>query len=113
MVKSTAIEGFVKKVLIPNATTPLNSKQICIAVRVLLRAKPTKSLEMNKRRVIKDERKQKHRFMMAPHEFLHMVNQTENMCNLSSHCSSENLEEFLRHKANIYLVNYFDKNKDP
>ena len=107
IVKSRAVEGFVSKVLITELSTDLSRKDLSIAVRVLLRATTKRSVEMNKRRVIKDERKQKHRFLLAPHEFLHMINQAENMSNLTRTVSEGSLEDFLRSKANIYLVNYF------
>ena len=111
-VQPKSIEEMVSRVLKTNINTKLSVKDVSIAIRVLLRVKPTRSTEVTKKRLMKDFRKQKPRVLMRPHEFLNIFDATENMQKLTDEVEEEHLLEFLNNGANIFLLNYFEKNHD-
>ena len=111
-IKTRPIEYMVANELKANTETNVSSQEIITAIRVLLRARPRRSTENARKRILKDERKEKFRWMKAPHEILSMLNQSETMTNLNMNIEEENLQNFLSNSANLYLINHFDKSSD-
>ena len=100
----------VRREIKTDSRMKVSCEEVALAIRILLGAKSTVPEESAQRRVLKGQRKQMHRFLRLPHEFLDTMNQTENVSKLMHNVKQEYLMNFLQKDANCFLLTYFFKN---